>query len=140
MITLSRSSASKLAELARIRASAVDGINATTHVTRQKFITSIAGQDLIYLEKEREAVAYVAATRAPADLDDFPFINAEAIATGLAPWQISQIILFRASLWRKIGPEIEVLRIGALSAVDFASGPAELTGILDDFISAMGDL
>ncbi|MBY6141114.1 hypothetical protein KUV26_16885 [Leisingera daeponensis] len=140
MITLKRSAASKAAELAGLRAFAVASIAAATDEVRRRYITSIAGQEMVYWEKEREAAAYLAADPEPADLSAFPFLDAEAAALGLDVYQLAQIVLFKAAEWREVGPRIEALRVGFGDAAGKAQTAAELDEVLADFRQAIWEL
>jgi hypothetical protein len=139
MITLSRSVGSKAAQLARHRATAIDEVGAITDRVRRLFITSIAGQEMIYLAKEREAQEYLSASPAPGDLSGFPFLAAEVLASGLPVFQVAEIILFKADQWRAVGAQIEALRSGVGIAIGGASSAGEITVVLDDFRQAMDD-
>lgn len=138
MITLRRSAASKAVDLARLRAGAVAAISATTDEVRRRYITAIAGQDMVYQEKEQEAVAYLAADPEPADMSAFPFLDAEAAALGLDVYQLAQIVLFKADEWRKIGPRIEALRVGFGNIASAAQSAAEIDRAVEDFRQAIG--
>jgi hypothetical protein len=86
---------------------------------RCRFITDVAGQQLTYDRKEREARAWLAA-EAP-EIADYPFIAAEAAATGVEPGAAAAEIVAAADAWAGIGSAIEGLRIGAKRAVTAAS-------------------
>lgn len=138
MIVLSRSAASRAAEIARLRADGRAAINAATHAARKELITDIAGQDMVYREKELEAVKYLAASPEPVDLKPFPFLSAEAAARGISVYQLSQIVLFMADRWRDLGPKVEALRVSFGDAVDAAETPSEIDGLVADFKLAVG--
>ena len=54
-------SARVAADLAVTKAQCLAKINDAAGVARQKFITTKSGQEMVYLAKEREAIAYLAA-------------------------------------------------------------------------------
>jgi hypothetical protein len=86
--------------------------------TRKRFITSIPGQDMIYLEKEREAKDYLALEEEPETLQDFPFIAADVGVTAPTPFQVAQVYMNLASAWKVIGPQLEYLRLTTIKAVN----------------------
>lgn len=138
MIIVKRSAASIAKDIAALREQGVAQINAATDVARRRFITDIAGQDMIYLEKEREAVSYVALASEPADHAQYPFIGAEVLATGFTAYQVAQITLYKASLWRVVGAQIETLRIAALAEVAVSVG--DISEIVADYVAASGEV
>lgn len=86
---------------------------------RKQFITDIAGQELTYQRKETEARAYV--------LDDagtYPFLQAEATATGVTMSDLAAAVITQADEWIEMGAAIEGLRMGAKVAVAAASTKA----------------
>lgn len=139
MIKIRRSAASLAAELDRKRAVATDEINALTVAARVKYITNIAGQEMMYLEKEKEALAFLALEREPADLADFPFLEAEVAITGRAARAVAELITATAAAWRRLGPRIEALRRGATEVIRNAETEAEIAQMLADFREAIGE-
>lgn len=108
-------SARSAAELIDRRASAFAIIKAAAGAARAKYISTIPGQEMIYLAKEREAVAYLAG-----EPGDYPFLAAEVGETGETIEQVAQVILNLAAAWRVIGAGIEALRVRANAAVHAA--------------------
>jgi len=100
--------------------------------TRATYISVIPGQEMIYLAKEREAVAYLAG-----DPGDFPFLSAEVGETGETLTQVAQVVLNLAAGWRVIGAEIEALRVRANAAVNAAATLAEVDAALASFTTAI---
>lgn len=132
-LVLNRTPASKKRELDQAKAAATRFVNSTIGAKREEFITALPGQEMVYLEKEGEAKAYLAADPEPANLDAFPFMKAEAAATGYSARELAQIILFQSDLWRQIGPLIEATRVGANVAIAAADTSAAIDGILAGF-------
>lgn len=56
-----RIAARAAADLVAAKAAAISEINAATGLARQTFITTCPGQEMIYIAKEREALAFLAA-------------------------------------------------------------------------------
>nr|WP_323779534.1 hypothetical protein [Amylibacter sp.] len=132
-LVLNRSAASKKRELDQAKAAATRFVNAAIGAKREEFITALPGQEMVYLEKEGEAKAYLGADPEPANLDAFPFMKAEAEATGYSAQELAQIILFQSDLWRQIGPLIEAARVGANVAIKAADTRGEIDLILVNF-------
>jgi hypothetical protein len=110
--------------LGPMRMRAVEEINARVDQLRRRYITSIAGQEAIYLRKEAEARAYLAA-EAP-ELADYKWLAAEVGITAPTAYELAQIWLNKAHIWAElVGPQIEGLRQASIAAVQAAaSGPA----------------
>jgi hypothetical protein len=98
--------------------------------TRLKFITSVPGQEMTYQEKAEEATDYVAAGY-PADLSGYPFVAAEATATGATATEVADAIIAQRSAWVVIGAEIEQYRIGGKFQVENAESQTEVDGIVN---------
>lgn len=136
-LVLNRTPVSKKKELDQAKAQVLRTVNTAIGEKRKDYITAIAGQEMIYLEKEREAKSYLAADPEPVDLTGFPFLAAEAGAAGYTPYQLAQIILFKAEQWRGVGPQLEALRVGTGVAIDLAESLEAVAEILADFQIAM---
>jgi len=113
------------------KAGTVPRINYDAGVSRSKFITVIAGQEMTYAEKEREALAYLAASSpVPAD---YPMLVAEATATGVTLPELAAEVVRVAADWRLIGSQIEGIRRGAIMAVQEATTTAEVDAVTWNF-------
>jgi hypothetical protein len=130
MLVVSRSTESKAAELAAYKADAITKLNEMSEQVRSKFITTIAGQEMIYLMKEREATAYMAADPEPVDLTDYPFIAGEVGTTGQTAYEVAQVILNLADLWRVVGASLEQVRITTLAGIQAATSKGEVDQIV----------
>lgn len=82
-----------------------------------QFITIAPAQELRYMEKRREAKAWTEES----DPADFPFLNAEATATGQSIAAIAATVLGQTALWRAVGSRIEGARIGAKKQINEAT-------------------
>lgn len=117
------------AALAAARAAATARINAAAGALRETFITSIPGQEMLYLAKEAEARAWTA-DPAP-DMADYPLLSAE-IGPGLtAPdaGQLAQLWLTLGHQWRVVAAQIETARLGAVYAVEQAPDETAIAAI-----------
>lgn len=115
--------------LAASRRAAIGRINGAAGELRRTFITSIPGQEMLYLAKENEARLFIA-DPAP-NMADYPLIAAE-IGPGLtAPdaSSLAQLWLNMGSQWRQVAAQIETARLGAVYAVETATSEAEIAAI-----------
>lgn len=119
---------------AEARAAAVLGAaKARAHATlasavaaaRAAMITTLPGQDMIYLAKEAEARAWIA-DPAP-DPAAYPLIVAEIGITAPDAASLAQLWLNLAALWRSRAAQLEALRLSVGAAID-AAGTVEEVG------------
>lgn len=94
-------------------------IDDQAEAVRAKFITIGSGQAMTYHRKETEARAFDAATDPVAT--DYPFLNAEATATGIAIADVAAAVLAQTNAWVVIGAKIEGARMAAKKAVAAAA-------------------
>ncbi len=95
-------------------------IDASAGKTRYKYITSVPGQDATYRAKRQDAEAYKAAGY-PADATPYPWVSAEATATGNTPQVAADNILATVAAWTTKGSQIEGERIKGKTAVKLAA-------------------
>lgn len=139
MISLNRSATSKEKELAAARTAAVGHINTVVGQLRVKFITSLPGQEMIYSAKEAEAKAFLAEDPEPLDLTGYPFLAAEVGITAANARDLADLWLAMAASWRTVGPQLETLRLGAITAIEDAADVAEITARLAAFDASAED-
>ena len=116
-----RIAARAAADLVAAKAAAITAINAAAGLARQKFITTSPGQDMIYIAKEREALAFLAAPTA--DLAAYPLLAAEVGVTAPTPWELAQIWANVAVYWRGLAAQIEGARMRAIARIEVAADP-----------------
>lgn len=137
----SRSETSKTLELNGCKDKAKDAVNTKMDKIRSRFITPIAGQSMIYMAKEAEALAYVAATTEPYTVtgweQDYPFIAGEVGSTGSSPYEVAQVYLNLAAQWRYIGSQLEKARITSIQAIGLAQSETAVDQALGEFETAM---
>lgn len=90
---------------------------------RSRFITTTPGQEMTYLEKERQARDWAAAAD-PQDAD-YPMIAGEAAARGITLAAQVALVIAQADAWRLLGAAIEAARMGAKAAVIAATTEAD---------------
>ncbi len=142
MITVRRNPATlaarAAARFAAAQAAARAEINRLAGLARVPFITDIPGQQMIYLGKEAEARAWLAAeTPDPAD---FPLMTAEVGLTAETHWQLAQLWLGMGAVWRQVAAAIEGARMAAIRAVDAAASTEEADAAVAWMADAMGRL
>lgn len=92
----------------------IDEVAATT---RACFITIAHGQELTYYDKVDEAMDYVA-DGYPEELDDYPYLKAEALARQISGKQAATIIIEARSRWVATNSEIERIRLSGKHIID----------------------
>jgi hypothetical protein len=112
-----RNAAQRAADLELAKATAIAKVNGWAARERARHITPIPGQDMIYLAKEAEALRWLAADPAPADLIGYPLLAAEIGITAETPDQLAQLWVHLGQIWRGLAAEIETLRLGAIRAI-----------------------
>ena len=141
MTVLTRSPESFQNEIAAAAALATDEVNRAADRVRRLFITPILGQEMIYMAKEAEARAYLAASPEPSGTTgweaDYPFIAAEIGATAPTPSEVATTYITLATQFRTAGAGLEQIRIGAIAAFDAATSIAEVHAARDQAITSI---
>ncbi|UOA07769.1 hypothetical protein [Methylobacter sp. S3L5C] len=125
--------------IAILQAESADRIDALAGMTRLKYITVSAGQDITYTAKLADAKAYIAAGY-PADAAPYTWVNAEALATGTTATVVANLINYMANLWGQVGAAIESQRIAAKNKVSAALTDGDIQAAEQVFIGAMAAL
>lgn len=108
--------------LARAKANAAVRVNAEAGAFRGRFITIAPGQEATYLRKEDEARRYDTSGGA----GDYPFLSAEAAATGDTLAAVAELVLTTANQWVPLGAAIEGQRRAALKNIALAATLSEV--------------
>lgn len=119
------------------RKEAVAKVNASIGSTRQKYITIIPGQEMIYQAKEAEAIRFMNADPMPIDLVDYPFIQAEVGVLAETAYEVAAIWLGMSQYWRTVAASLEQLRMSAVNAIGAANDVASIEQALSDFNDAI---
>ncbi|WP_395459836.1 hypothetical protein ACHMW5_35785 (plasmid) [Azospirillum melinis] len=114
-------------DLAAAQTEAVDQVNREAGEARARFITVTIGQEGTYIDKGNEATAFLA-DEAPTAAK-YPYLYAEADATGQPVESIAALVNQTALAWRPLNARIEGLRQGALKAVKDAGTPAAVAAV-----------
>lgn len=108
-------------DLADLRSTQIARVNEGAGAFRRRFITDVSGQQATYLDKEVEAKAWALG----ADAADFPYLAAEADASGVPIADIAALVLATAATWRALNAKIEGRRRGAIVAIEDEGATAE---------------
>ncbi|MCW2248695.1 hypothetical protein M2352_004355 [Azospirillum fermentarium] len=115
------------AALAGLRAAAVERVNREAGEARARHITVAVGQGGTYLEKAREARAYLSDT-AP-DPIHYPYLSAEAEHTSQTMDTVARSVAAAADAWTPVNARIEGLRQGALASIRGAGSPVAVAAV-----------
>jgi len=126
--------------LASATQSALQAIDAEAEAARQRHITPGSGQAMVYMAKEADARAFAAASYPEANLQDYPWVQAEAQATGLTAPQSADDIINQANAWRVLGATIEHTRRAGKLAVGAAPNVAEVTAAREQVLATLAGL
>jgi hypothetical protein len=140
MISVTRSQASKDAELARHKQEAIDKINTYAGQVRLKFITNLPGQDLIYKAKEEEALRYLTTDPAPLTLVDFPMISAEVGVSAPTAYELAQLWANLSVMWRVASGEIEARRLTAIASVSSATQKITVDNSISEGLNNLAEI
>ena len=121
------------------QATAFNRIDQSAERARLRHITGGIGQALVYQEKAEQAVDYIAAGY-PSDLSSYPYLQAEANATGKDSTQIANDILTQRSMWIAIGADIEEARLRGKKAVREATDIDSITVARDATITILNEV
>ena len=117
--------------LAEAKSRARTDLAAAVATARAAYITTLPGQQMIYIAKEAEAHAYVA-DPAP-DLATYPLLSAEIGITAPDAWQLAQIWLAMADIWRQAAAQIEAWRLGIAAQIEAAQSVEAVLGAMRAF-------
>lgn len=120
---------------------AIAEINCLTGITRKKYITVIPGQDMLYKEKEIQAVNYLAASPEPNTVSgwetEYPSIAREVGITADTPANVATVIVHLADIWRDIGSLLDQFRLGAILTVENATDRTAIDQAVSNFQTAV---
>lgn len=117
-------------------------VNAAAGRARARYLTDIAGQDIVYAAKEQQARAYRATvvlgvpTGQPG-----AYLAAEAAATNRAALAVADSVISAATTWStQTGPAIEGARMRGLAAINAATTSTAIDTAVAAAISALSAL
>lgn len=106
-------------KLEAAKAAALEQLDAVIAAQRRALITDLPGQDAIYLAKEAEARAWLAAV--VPDLGDYPLLQAEVGITAPDVDALAALWLDMAGQWRVAAAQLEARRFAGRQAIDQAT-------------------
>lgn len=115
------------AALNELKAAAVERVNREAGEARARYITVAVGQEGTYLEKSREARAYL--SDPTPDPVHYPYLSAEAECTGQTVGAVALLVAATADAWTPINARIEGLRQGALVTIRTTNAPEALAAV-----------
>ncbi|WP_188263191.1 hypothetical protein [Azospirillum tabaci] len=113
--------AAPVVPLDELKAAAVDLINQRVGELRAQHITVTVGQSATYLEKQDEAARHAAGDSGP-----FPYLQAEAAATGSTLASVAALVRATAGAWTGVNADLEGKRRAAVEAVKAAQTPVQV--------------
>ncbi|MCG5240438.1 hypothetical protein ACIU1J_02195 [Azospirillum doebereinerae] len=115
------------ADLAAVQDEAAKRVNREAGEARARFITVTIGQEGTYLEKAREAQAFLTDPNPyPAS---YPYLTAEAEHIGQSIATRAALVAATTAAWTLINARIEGLRQGALQMIRDAEAPSAVTAL-----------
>jgi hypothetical protein len=123
-------------DLQLLKESAYIHIDDAAEKIRLKYVTDGAGQAMTYQLKATEADAYITAGY-PADVTPYPFIEAEASATGQTATAVANGIIAQRDAWVVIGSQIEAIRLGGKTSVTNATTVDEIQGVVASTLTTL---
>ncbi|WP_145106392.1 hypothetical protein [Cereibacter sediminicola] len=116
------------AELQEARRAGIGCVNSAADAVRRRYVTMIAGQDMLYLRKEAEARAYLADP--DPDPADYPLIMAEVGITAPEAWHVAQVYLGLSAVWISLAAPLETARLGAIAQIEVAEDAETIRAIV----------
>lgn len=111
--------AAEPSDLDKAKAKSSKVIDDCASEARARYITVGAGQDAVYIEKEKQAQAYKDASY-PADETGYELVTAQKNADSSSSTEAADYILATASGWKIIAANIEELRISYKNQINAA--------------------
>lgn len=101
-------------------------------IRRQRYITAVPGQDMVYAEKRAEAERVIAGAT-----DEVRHIAAEAAMNGRTLGEQAALVLAMAAQWTAISVAIETARLAAKAAIDAATTQTEARAVKIDWTAIL---
>jgi hypothetical protein len=113
------------------QAAAKHRIDEITAIYRTRFISIGYGQEMTYLEKERQARAYLDDTNQA--VSGFPMLAGEASIKGVSLENCATTIVSKADEWKEKAAVIEAARMSAKAMIDQADSIETVESIVENF-------
>jgi hypothetical protein len=128
------------ATLAQTRATAERAVDAVVRATRLLFVTAIPAQETTYVEKEQEAIAFLAQSPTPVDLAPYRKIGFDSFLNDVSAVSVAQEYVTMAQQWRFFGDPLEAARTTAKANVRAAADIAAVETIVAAFEAVVTDI
>lgn len=119
-------------DINQVREAAYVTIDNAAGNARVKYITSVPGQEVTYLEKEKEARAWLLDPEG-----DYIFLTNESTKTGIPISDLVDLILYTSATWRNLAAVIEGIRRGGKVAIEHATTVEDITQIETDTLNQL---
>lgn len=124
-------------QLAQARKDSMMKISQLIGQVRERYITVIPGQEMIYSAKEAEAKDFLAADPVLVDLSEYPMISAEIGITADTAYELAQVWMNMSVMWRNLSAHLEKIRLGAISRIEKATTLQEIDLVITDLETAL---
>lgn len=110
-------------DLATVKAELSAQVDAEAGLVRQRFISTGAGQELVYQAKFEEAQLIAADPQKGANVpeSETPHLTKEAVTNGVTRYDMAVIVLSIRQQWANISPLIEDRRLATKAAINEAA-------------------
>ena len=116
----------------------IDSINDKAATARLRYITSIPGQEMIYLAKQAEALAFIQDTTR--DITKYPLLQAEIGVTSDDALALAQLWLDMSSAWVSKAAAIEAIRLRAIKTISSLTAMDDIDIVLAQITSELNEL
>lgn len=124
-----REAAAEAARLPNAKAAAIARVNAEAGAFRASIATDIPFQSEVYASKRAEAERYAAS----GGTGRYPYLEAEAAATGVTLAAMAAEISTIAAAWTTASVQVEAARRGAIVAIEAATTLDEIAAAIPMF-------
>lgn len=116
------------------KSKAIAEINRVIGNVRGKYITIMPGQDMVYMQKEKEAIAFIKEYEFDnPNEEDYPHLLSEVGITGDDCYQVAMIILNMAAYWRVKSSQIDGVKLSHIKQVEQCQSFDECENIMELF-------
>lgn len=124
-------------DVEQFRIYALDRVNYLAGRERLKLITNIPGQEMLYIQKEAEALDYIAQDPEPTDMANYPFLEAEVGITAPTALEVAQVYANLSAIFKATGASLENARLGAIAVIETAEDTATMEATLDAYVTGL---
>jgi hypothetical protein len=125
-------------DLAPIKGAALATLNTAVNGLREQFVTPLSGQEMIYMAKASEAVAFQA--DAKPDAVKYPLVYAEVGLTAPDAAGVAAVVQGKDVAWTQIAAAIETARLTGERDIGAAKDPDAINAALWTATATLGGL